>query len=285
MRKQFQVPTRNTLIKFGKFADRMSVNIELPSNDSLKLLAPDKAKTNILNPMSEISNKILTKEKKFVPAGQSTQMIVGATPDTDLKIITLTEGLYKKFKLKRVYYSAYIPINNDKNLPALNVKPPLIRENRLYQADWLLRFYGFKADELLDSSSPNFNLNLDPKCDWAIRRLDKFPIEINKADYFSLLRVPGIGVISAKRIISARRSCSLNFENLKKLGVVLKRAQYFITCNGKYYDKIKNFTEEHITYSLMLQERPSKSSYEQLSLFETKVPTLEDKIKCITGQI
>lgn len=263
----------------------MSVNIELPSNDSLKLLAPDKAKTNILNPMSEISNKILAKEKKFVPAGQSTQMIVGATPDTDLKIITLTEGLYNKFKLKRVYYSAYIPINNDKNLPALNIKPPLVRENRLYQADWLLRFYGFKASELLDSSSPNFNLNLDPKCDWAIRKLDNFPIEINKADYFSLLRVPGIGVISAKRIISARRSCNLNFENLKKIGVVLKRAQYFITCNGKYYDKIKNFTEEHITYSLMLQEKPVTNMYKQLSLFETKIPTMEDKIKCITGQI
>ena len=213
--------------KLGNLVDRMSINIELPSNHSLKLLAPQKEKTGILKPMSYISNNIeqnkLIKNKfkpKFVPAGQTTQMIIGATPETDLKILKLSESLYKKLKLKRVYYSAYISVNDDKNLPTLEA-PPLLRENRLYQADWLLRFYGFKADELLDETHPNFNHILDPKCDWALRHIDEFPIEINAADYFTLLRIPGIGIISAKKIIRARRNFLLDFDALKNIHKIL----------------------------------------------------------------
>ena len=294
--------------KLGSLVDRMSVNIELPSNDSLKLLAPDKSKVDIVKPMNYISNKIennqkllaptskkwtfslpstinKNKKEKFVPAGQTTQMIVGASPETDLKIIKLSESLYNTMKLKRVYYSAYISINHDSCLPTLD-KPPLLRENRLYQADWLLRFYGFQADELLDEKHPNFNTLLDPKCDWALRNINKFPVEINKANYFTLLRVPGIGVISAKRIVAARRSCSLNFENLKKLGVVLKRARYFITCNGKYFDRISYFNPTFINENLLMLEKqstPIKSNYTQLSLFENSLPTKGDVVKCITG--
>ena len=225
--------------KLGVLVDRMSINIELPSHNSLKLLAPEKKKENILSPMKYISQRIeINKKEKskwkenFVPAGQTTQLIVGATPESDLKIMQLSESLYQKMKLKRVYYSAYISVNQDSNLPTLS-SPPLLRENRLYQADWLLRFYGFKAEELLDKTHPNFHELLDPKCDWAIRHLENFPVEINKADYFTLLRVPGIGVLSAKKIITARRTFHLNFETLKGLGIVLKRARYFITCDRK----------------------------------------------------
>ncbi len=279
--------------KLGLLVDRLSINIELPSNNSLKLLAPQKEKTGILKPMEYVSKNILqnsqikSKHKKlFVPAGQTTQLIIGATPETDLKILKLSEGLYSKLKLKRVYYSAYISINNDKNLPTLKA-PPLLRENRLYQADWLLRFYGFTSDELLDESHPNFNTLLDPKCDWAIRHLDKFPVEINKADYYTLLRVPGIGVISAKKIILARRNFNLKFENLKKLGVVLKRAQYFITCQGKYYDKIYKFTPNFIEKNLLYDERKTliDQKFEQLSIFDNLLPAKEDKVKCLTGNL
>lgn len=160
--------------------------------------------------------------------------MIGASPESDLKILRLSESLYKKYALKRVYYSAYVSVNKDSNLPSLET-PPLLRENRLYQADWLLRFYGFKAEELLDETHPNFNHLLDPKCEWALRHLEHFPIEINTADFYTLLRVPGIGVTSAKRIIRARRSFDLNFENLKGLGVVLKRAIYFITCKRNLF--------------------------------------------------
>ena len=279
--------------KLGKLVDRMSINIELPSNESLKLLAPQKEKTNIINPMKYISNniEIAKREKskymsKFVPAGQTTQLIVGASPETDLKIIKLSESLYSSLKLKRVYYSAYVSINKDSNLPALN-SPPLLRENRLYQADWLLRFYGFKSNELLDEKNPNFNNLLDPKCDWAIRNIDKFPIEINKADYYELLRIPGVGVISAKRIISARRTTHLNFDNIKKLGVVMKRARYFITCNGKYFDNIKTFNSSFITENLLFQERTElpKTKYLQFNLFDNFLPVKEDKVKCLTGNL
>lgn len=279
--------------KLGILVDRLSINIELPSNDSLKLLAPQKEKNDILKPMTYISNNIkinkLEKSKfkpNFVPAGQTTQLIVGATPESDLKILKLSEGLYKKLSLKRVYYSAYVSINNDKNLPTLS-SPPMLRENRLYQADWLLRYYGFKADELLDETHPNFNHILDPKCDWALRNIDKFPIEINKADYFTLLRIPGIGVISAKKIIRARCEFLLNFDALKKLGVVLKRAKYFITCKGKYYDKVYKFNHSFIETNLVYQERNSISlpEFNQLSIFDTLKPTKEDKIKCLTGNL
>ncbi len=285
--------SKELINQLGNLVDRLSINIELPSNDSLKLLAPQKQKTGILEPMSYVSNhikqnKIDTNRFKndFVPAGQTTQLIVGATPESDLKILKLSEGLYNKLSLKRVYYSAYVSVNNDKNLPTLEA-PPLLRENRLYQSDWLLRFYGFKADELLDETHPNFNHILDPKCDWALRNIDKFPIEINTADYFTLLRIPGIGVISAKKIIKARREFLLDFEALKKLGVVLKRAKYFITCKGKYFNKVYKFNQNFIETNLIYQERSylPMPEFKQLSLFEQLNPTKEDKIKCLTGSL
>ena len=285
--------SKELIDKLGSLVDRLSINIELPSNNSLKLLAPQKEKSGILDPMSYVSKNIYQNKidnnkfkKDFVPAGQTTQLIGGATPESDLKILKLSEGLYNKLSLKRVYYSAYVSVNEDKNLPTLE-SPPLLRENRLYQADWLLRFYGFKADELLDDNNPNFNNVLDPKCDWALRNIDKFPIEINKADYFTLLRVPGIGVISAKKIIRARRQFSLDFEALKKLGVVLKRAKYFITCKGKYFDKVYKFNQSFIETNLTYQERAylPQTNFKQLSLFENLQPTKEDKIKCLTGSL
>ena len=294
--------SKELIDKLGHLVDRTSINIELPSNDSLRLLAPQKEKAGILIPMQYISKEIsISKQEKskykekFVPAGQTTQLIVGATPETDLKIMKLSESLYNKLSLKRVYYSAYVSINEDINLPALS-SPPLLRENRLYQADWLIRFYGFKIDDLLDETHPNFHTMLDPKCDWALRNLQHFPVEINKADYNTLLKVPGIGVISAKRIITARREFNLTFENLKKLGIVLKRARYFITCNGKYYDPIKHFNENFIAQNLLFLERTSTPSlnYIQTSLFDNisnadnfifdaLSPTKEDKQKCLTG--
>lgn len=285
--------SQDLISKLGNMVDRISVNIELPSSNSLKLLAPQKQKDGILQPMSYISNKIhqnkLIKSKlktNFVPAGQTTQLIIGATPESDLKILTLSQNLYKKLSLKRVYYSAYISVNNDKNLPTLE-SPPLLRENRLYQADWLLRFYGFTADELLDEKHPNFNKILDPKCDWALRHLENFPVEINNADYYTLLRVPGIGVISAKKIIRARRSFMLDFESLQKLGVTLKRAKYFITCKGKYFDKVYKFNSNFIETNLVYQERNQlqNNTFEQLSLFDKLLPTKEDKLKCLTGNL
>ena len=279
--------------KLGNLVDRMSINIELPSNTSLKLLAPQKEKDGILKPMSYISTNIKQNKldhnkfkKNFVPAGQTTQLIIGATPETDLKILNLSQSLYSKLNLKRVYYSAYISVNNDKNLPTLE-SPPLLRENRLYQADWLLRFYGFTANEILDETHPNFNNILDPKCDWALRHLNNFPVEINTASYHTLLRVPGIGVISAKKIIRARRSFSLTFEALTKLGVSLKRAQYFITCRGKYFDRVYKFNQNFIETNLIYQERNKlqKNEFEQLSLFDNLLPTKEDKVKCLTGNL
>jgi len=225
------------LEKAGFLADRISVNIELPSNQALALLAPDKTRENILLPMDYLENRRQeqrgSRQSSFIPAGQSTQMIVGASPENDRQIITLADSLYRRYKLKRVYYSAYIPVVKDNRLPALSA-PPLWRENRLYQADWLLRFYGFQAEELLDGSEGNFSPNYDPKIQWALNHLHVFPVEINKAPYEMLLRVPGIGVRSAKRILSARRAHSLAYEDLGKIGVVVKRACHFITCSGRY---------------------------------------------------
>ncbi len=285
----------NDLItRLGLLADRMSINIELPSQDSLKLLAPNKTKESIMRPMGLISAKIqenssdLVKFRhasKFVPAGQSTQLIVGATPDTDHKILTLTEALYKKYRLKRVFFSAYMPVAEHSLLPSLDIKPPLMREHRLYQADWLLRFYGFEAKELLDEQHPNFNLEVDPKCNWALNHLDKFPIEINKASYEVLLRVPGIGVTSAKRILTARRSGSLDFSGLKKLGIVLKRAQYFITCKGKIMEGLKITSDVAISTLMSNQYQLTSQGPEQLTLFDEPPITREDVQQCLTGQI
>ena len=246
--------------ELGKLSDRMSANIELPSNNNLKLLAPDKKSNNIFGAMSEIKNE-RENNRKFVPAGQSTQMIIGASDDSDYQIINLTEGLYNKFDLKRVYYSAYVPVNVDRNLPVIKT-PPLKRENRLYQADWLLRFYGFKANELLTPKDPNFNLLIDPKANYALNNIDNYPIEINTADYKDILRVPGIGVTSAKRIMMTRKVAHLDFDTLKRIGVVLKRAKYFITCDGKYYSKTGVFKKDIIYRQILLE-----GNIKQLSLF------------------
>lgn len=227
--------------RIGLLADRLSVNIELPSEASLSLLAPDKKKQAILKPMGQIAVQSAQSKKElvlyrhapaFAPAGQSTQMIIGATPESDRHIMGLAESLYKKYSLKRVFFSAYLPVNSDSRLPALDVRPPLLREHRLYQADWLLRYYDFSAWELLTEEEPNFDPYLDPKCTWAVRHPEFFPVEINTAPKAALLRIPGIGPKSALRILSARRQQHLGMAELKRMGVVLKRAQYFITCNG-----------------------------------------------------
>ena len=352
--------------EIGYLADRMSVNLELPTGDGLRLLAPHKTRKTILTPIRQIQQgiaedrerigisrrmdraygiremtgsifhddnlrlsrnedeKILTfgdtgqvhgstddyginygadtgmsvtssgglvpwaeaRGLSYVPAGQSTQMIIGATPESDRSILRLTEGLYKKYSLKRVFYSAYIPLVQDRNLPALDTAPPLLREHRLYQADWLLRFYGFSAEEILDDAHPDFNPLLDPKCNWAVNHPEVFPVEVNRAPYELLLRVPGIGVTSARRIIRARRETKLDFDGLKKLGVVLKRASYFITCQGKMCCRIK--TDNPAVLMGILRDRGlpqggfQPEMPEQLSLFQ---PTREDGVKCLTGQL
>lgn len=254
----------NLIKKVGSLADRMSTNIELPSNESLKLLAPDKKEDKIKNTMETIKN---IRNKNIVPAGQTTQLIVGATKDSDYDILNLTERLYNNNKLKRVYYSAYIPVNKDNLLPMIK-EVPLKRENRLYQADWLLRYYNFKVSDILDKNRPNFNLLLDPKADYALRHLDMFPIEINTASYNTLLKVPGIGVTSAKKIISSRKFTKLNFDTLKKLGVVMKRAKYFILCNGSYYAESNLFNKSYIQKLLEEPRVINKVNYKQLNLFE-----------------
>lgn len=321
----------------GYLADRMSINLEMPTTDGLKAMAPHKTRKTILKPMKEIQvgihnnrlthgltdkripmqirnstpeiyseSKLISKRENlmlrdkvssiqddfgnidnlkqdyvigtngryFVPAGQSTQMIIGCTPESDYHIINVAQSLYDNYDLKRVFYSAYIPINEDSMLPTLDTKPPLLREHRLYQADFLLRFYGFKAEELLSEERPFFNEKIDPKCDWAVRHLELFPVEINTADMSVLLKVPGIGVKSARRIVLARRHGTIDFSDLKKMGVVLKRALYFITCKGKmmYSTKIE---EDYIVNHLVYNEPPERlfsvdnTTYHQMSLFET----------------
>lgn len=260
----------------GLLADRMSVNIELPSEESLTKLAPQKSRTNILTPMKYMTEKIAENKSeltvyrhtpKFIPSGQSTQMIIGASPDSDLKILRLAEGLYKKYALKRVYYSAYIPMNDDSALPSLNTKPPLLREHRMYQADWLMRFYGFRAEELLNEERENFSVNLDPKADWALSNMGLFPVDVNTAPYEMLLRVPGIGVKSAMRICKARRVAKLDFDSLKRIGVVLKRAQFFITVKGKYlnaFPQKRSFVETNLS----IGEKLPSDRFIQTSLFD-----------------
>ncbi len=341
----------------GFLADRMSTNLELPTADGLRELAPNKTRKTILAPMRQIQNGIVegrggihrigkanpqcggdnwglkppeiklpvqdgwrlsalrtenVSERKeyllysdnhdfytngmlslqrdtqhaivrpyqadsqFVPAGQSTQMIVGATPENDYQILSVAEALYNKFDLKRVFYSAYVALNEDSKLPSLNTKPPLLREHRLYQADWLLRFYGFEANELLSEDKPNFNMFLDPKCEWALRHLEYFPVEINTATYAMLLRIPGIGVKSARRIMMARKSTVLDFDNLKRIGVVLKRAHYFITCKGRMMHQTK-IDEDYITRQILQLENKKNweleysMTFRQLSLFDDKI--------------
>ena len=358
----------------GYLADRMSVNIELPTREGLHSLAPGKSHSAILKPMTQIQHKIADyrlsigksafmerhfgnqylagnifshhnlhdlneknppylsspeteKEflhgispakayfaettpvssstpsaplrsngapRPFVPAGQSTQMIIGATAENDFELLKVTQAMYQNFDLKRVFFSAYIPLNEDSALPAPDTPPPLLREHRLYQADWLLRYYGFHAEELLSPDRPNFNLLLDPKCDWALRHLELFPIEINRACYQDLLKVPGIGNKSAYRIIQARKSQKLDFPDLKRIGVVLKRAQYFITCSGKMLYRTP-IEEDFITRQLTGEDRKTAwelehpQTYRQLSLFDdhflTASPTIEDTRKSLSGQL
>jgi putative DNA modification/repair radical SAM protein len=231
--------SNDILKEAGLYADRLSVNIEIPTEPNLKLLAPDKNFHDVYSPMGFLKEGIIANKEErklfrnaqsFVPAGQSTQLIIGATPENDMQIVNLASNLYKDQKLKRVYYSAFSPVNEyDKRLPALT-QSPLVRENRLYQADWLMRFYEFKADEIVNKDHPDLELEVDPKLSYALRNIGQYPVDVNKADYEMILRVPGIGVRSARLIVSARRYGKLNLINLKKIGVVLKRAKYFITC-------------------------------------------------------
>jgi len=252
------------LKKLGLLVDRLSANIELPTEKGLKLLAPNKESKKVAQIMEFVKNN---RRKKYVPAGQSTQMIVGATRETDLEIMSRSASLYDNYYLKRVFYSAYVPVNKDNLLPSLN-HPPLIRENRLYQADWLLRFYNFKVDDLLDIKNPNFNILLDPKADWALRHLDEFPKEINTCSYYDLLKIPGIGIKSAKRIITSRKNFTIHLEDLKRMGVVLKRAKYFILCNGKYVTNINFFNKDLIMKNVILEDKNLIAcNNEQLRLF------------------
>ena len=268
--------SRELVREAGFFADRLSVNIELPSEQGLKLLAPQKRRDDILTPMSYIGAKInanhdekkhLKKALSFVPAGQSTQLIVGASPEPDFQILRLAEQLYKRVNLKRVYYSAYIPVNTNPLLPALTV-PPMKRENRLYQADWLIRFYKFRAEEIVNASHPSLDTEIDPKTSWALRNLHLFPVEINRASYETLLRVPGVGLKSATRMVSARKFGSLNFIDLGKMGVIMKRARYFITCQGRFLERLESdaaIRQRLLTDGLSKTRR--KTSFTQLPLF------------------
>ena len=300
------IPGANPMLiqRAGELSDRLSVNLELPSEQSLSMLAPDKTRQSILQPMHQIHQGIVhhkqhkqhkpikhnsqsaalpdtmqnvptnlqpynksykkTYQEKalFVPAGQTTQMMVGASGESDLQMLQLTAALYKKFEMKRVYFSAYVPINEDSRLPQI-AQPPMHRENRLYQADWLMRFYGFEASELLDEAHPNFDPDYDPKLIWAIRHPEHFPVDVNTATYQELIRVPGLGIQCARRIVSARRSGKLNFSDLQRMHVSMKRTQYFITCGGKYYH-IQNPTPQLILHAL---KPNTSSSYQQLTLF------------------
>ncbi|EOI01931.1 hypothetical protein UAY_01340 [Enterococcus moraviensis ATCC BAA-383] len=270
--------------QLGFLADRMSVNVELPSRESLKLLAPDKDPFALYKPMKQITNKkkefsqtpALRRGASFVPAGQSTQMIIGASPESDYSIVKIAERLYQKYELKRVYYSAYIPVNQDSLLPAITTDPPLLREHRLYQADWLLRFYRFSAEEILSENKPNFNLYLDPKANWAVQNYEQFPIDIQTASYDQLLRIPGIGPKSALNILKARKYYQLHLSDLKKLGVVIKRAQYFVSCNGARQPGLIHDPQWVISSLISsrqyetLKKMNSQSNQEQLSLFDVE---------------
>ncbi|MBL1230089.1 putative DNA modification/repair radical SAM protein [Enterococcus sp. BWB1-3] len=270
--------------ELGYLADRMSVNVELPSRESLKLLAPDKDPYALYKPMKQITQKkkelaalpAVRHSPAFVPGGQSTQMIIGASPETDRTIVKIAENLYHKYELKRVYYSAYIPVNQDSLLPAITTDPPLLREHRLYQADWLMRFYSFTADEILSPEKPNFNLYLDPKANWAVQNYDRFPVDVQSASYDVLLRIPGIGPKSAQNIVKARKYYRLHLTDLKKLGVVVKRAKYFVSCNGTIMDGLIK-EPEWIIASLVstrqykaLKQANTQSDHEQLSLFDAE---------------
>jgi putative DNA modification/repair radical SAM protein len=261
----------------GLYADRLSVNLEMPTEAGLKLLAPDKNQQDMIKPMGYLKNAIIrhTEEKKlfkkaphFAPAGQSTQMIIGATPENDSEVLHSADYFYKAFKLKRVYYSGYVPVLADNRLPALNTAVPMVRENRLYQADWLMRFYGFKVNEIVNNAKPHLDLDIDPKLGWAIRNMQAFPVDINKAGLQAILRVPGIGLLSAQKIVSARRFGKLNWDNLKRMGVSLNRAKYFATCNSSEFER-RDLTGENIKQFILAtsQSKYLKNTQTQLNLF------------------
>lgn len=261
----------------GMYADRMSINLEMPTESGLKLLAPDKSHQDVIKPLGFVQNQIVQfKEErkliksvpKFVPAGQSTQMVIGATPETDKDIMHTADAFYRNFSLKRVYYSGYIPISNDNRLPILGSQPPLVRENRLYQTDWLMRFYGFHVNELLNDANPHLDIDIDPKLSWALRNLQHFPIDINIAAYKLILRVPGIGVGSAKKIVQARKFGKLRIDQLQKIGVAYNRAKHFIKCADTPY-QLKDYQATQIK-SFILAESQSKylkNDINQLILF------------------
>jgi len=259
----------------GLYADRMSVNLEIPTEQNLKLLAPEKDHISVFQPMKYIQQgmlqsiedrKKIRSTPRFVPAGQSTQMIVGATSETDKDILRVSSLLYKRPSMKRVYYSGFIPVNSyDNRLPALK-QAPLVRENRLYQADWLMRFYEFSASEIVDDKYPDLDLEIDPKLAWALRHPEMFPVDINRADYHMILRVPGIGVKSAKLIVSSRRYGKLNAYQLKKIGIVMKKAQYFITCNELPMYTVNEATPEYLRKILTEPKKRKKDDDKQLSI-------------------
>ena len=273
----------------GLWADRVSVNLELPTRESLQLLAPDKSRDSVVQPMRQV-NQLITvnraerkqsrKVPRFAPAGQSTQLIVGASNESDRQIVQLSEQLYQRMELKRVYYSAFIPVNQDTRLPTRPVAP-LRREHRLYQADWLLRYYGFTADELLDEARPNLDNELDPKTGWALRHIALFPVEINRASYEELLRVPGIGVLSAQRIIRARRQGHLGLDDLVRLGVVMKRARYFITARGR---SLESAALDSSSLRSRLTDKPAIRKPQQLNL-DFNSPADDETRSLITGEL
>jgi putative DNA modification/repair radical SAM protein len=261
----------------GMYADRLSVNLEMPTEEGLKLLAPEKNRQDMIAPMDFLKKEIIQRSEEkalfkkapiFAPAGQSTQVIIGATPETDLQVLHTANHFYKNYNLKRVYYSGYVPVLSDVRLPALNTSVPMVRENRLYQADWLMRFYGFKVNEIVDSQNPLLDLDIDPKLSWGLRNLQVFPIDINKADLQLILRVPGIGLLSAQKIVSARQFGKLNWDQLKKIGVALNRAKYFITCNSSKFER-RDLTGTAIKQYILSQSQSKylKSSVTQLNLF------------------
>ncbi|MDQ0636592.1 putative DNA modification/repair radical SAM protein [Pedobacter sp. W3I1] len=261
----------------GLYADRMSINLEMPTEAGLKLLAPEKNHEDVIKPLAFVQQqitqfsadkKLIKHVPKFVPAGQSTQMVIGATPESDKDIMYTANAFYKNFSLKRVYYSGYVPISNDTRMPILGTQPPLLRENRLYQTDWLMRFYGFKVQEILNDANPNLDVDIDPKLSWAIRNMQHFPVDINKADYQMILRIPGIGVMSAKKIVQARKFGKLRIDQLKKIGVAYNRAKHFMVCLDSPY-QLKDYQGTQIKAFILAESQSKylKTDSNQMILF------------------
>jgi len=250
----------------GLYADRMSINLEMPTEAGLKLLAPEKNHADVIKPLDFVQKqitqfsadkKLIKHTPKFVPAGQSTQMVIGATPESDKDIMYTANAFYQNFSLKRVYYSGYVPISNDSRMPVLGTQPPLLRENRLYQTDWLMRFYGFKVQEILNDANPNLDVDIDPKLSWAIRNMQHFPVDINQADYKMILRIPGIGVMSAQKIVQARKFGKLRVDQLKKIGIAYNKAKHFMVCADSPY-QLRDYQGTQIKAFILAE---SKSKY------------------------